>query len=426
VQIFCALTTGKQRQLVQRRMDEHAQHDGLGEEQFRTGSNQSGMRNYNERLIIDTVRRSGPRSKADIARMTQLSAQTVTVIVNRLIADRILMKMGSIKGKVGQPSTPIAINPDGAVSIGVKVGRRSVDLVAVNFTYDVIGKRSLRYAYPDPRDVLAWLDENLSQMLDGFSPSERLRTLGIGIAIPTGLDGWDTAIDAPEGAMSGWSDIDLVKTLNKKTGLPVYVLNDASAACLAQLTLADLRTNKTFLYIYVATFVGGGLVINGELFEGRTGNSGAIGSMPVAQIGPGPDFPAQVIDVASLHRLEATASANGLMPNGFEVFLNDPSAKEMIANWIDQAAPALAKVIVSAQSILDLDHVVMDGGLPKSILDELAVKTRIAIQRYNTEGIAIPEMVLGGLGSDARALGASILPLRANFSVDQAAFLIGN
>jgi predicted NBD/HSP70 family sugar kinase len=426
VQIFCALTTGKQRQLVQRRMDEHAQHDGLGEEQFRTGSNQSGMRNYNERLIIDTVRRSGPRSKADIARMTQLSAQTVTVIVNRLIADRILMKMGSIKGKVGQPSTPIAINPDGAVSIGVKVGRRSVDLVAVNFTYDVIGKRSLRYAYPDPRDVLAWLDENLSQMLDGFSPSERLRTLGIGIAIPTGLDGWDTAIDAPEGAMSGWSDIDLVKTLNKKTGLPVYLLNDASAACLAQLTLADLRTNKTFLYIYVATFVGGGLVINGELFEGRTGNAGAIGSMPVAQIGPGPDFPAQVIDVASLQRLEATASANGLMPNGFEAFLNDPNAKEMIANWIDQAAPALAKVVVSAQSILDLDHVVMDGGLPKNILDNLAEKTRIAIQRYNTEGIAIPEMVLGGLGSDARALGASILPLRANFSVDQAAFLIGN
>src|SRR6056300_391458 len=165
-------------------MDEHRQHDTELPETFRTGSNQSGMRNYNERLIIDTVLRSGPRSKAEIARMTQLSAQTVTVIVNRLITDGILMKMDSIKGKVGQPSTPIAINPEGAVSIGLKVGRRSVDLYAVNFQRDVIAKRTFQYSYPHPKDIFDWLDVNMTDMLNGFAPYLQARVLGIGVAIP--------------------------------------------------------------------------------------------------------------------------------------------------------------------------------------------------------------------------------------------------
>ena len=407
-------------------MDEQVEnHDQMGEA-FHTGSNQSGMRNYNERLIIDTVRRSGSRSKADIARMTQLSAQTVTVIVNRLIADGILIKMGSVKGKVGQPSTPIAINPDGAFSIGIKVGRRSVDLVVINFLHQVITKRSLSYAYPDPRDVLDWLDENIGAVLDEMPAKKRPKTLGIGVAVPTGLDGWESAIDAPKGAMKAWSNIDLAQSIHQKTDLPVIVLNDGSAACLAQLTLADLRRNKTFLYIYVATFVGGGLVINGQLFEGRTGNAGALGSMPLSLLSGDGKAPSQMIDVASLHKLEKTAVRNDMAADGFAAFLNAQASTAMIDDWIAEAAPALAKSVVAAQSLLDVDYVVMDGGLPQNIMAKLVDRTRDCVMHYNTEGIAIPDIILGELGSDARALGAAILPLRANFSVDQSAFVIGN
>lgn len=407
-------------------MDEHRQHDTELAETFRTGSNQSGMRNYNERLIIDTVLRSGPRSKAEIARMTQLSAQTVTVIVNRLITDGILMKMDSIKGKVGQPSIPIAINPEGAISIGVKVGRRSVDLYAVNFQRDVIAKRTFQYSYPHPKDIFDWLDVNMTDMLNGFAPYLQARVLGIGVAIPNDLDGWEAVIGAPDGEMSGWSQIDLVARLETDAKLPVYVLNDASAACLAQMTLVDLRTNKTFLYIYIATFVGGGLVINGELFEGRTGNAGALGSMPMTIVSDYDGQPSQLIEHASLHRLETMAKSAKMLDNGFHSFLHDAASKALINEWVDDAAQALAMAIISAQSVLDLDHVVMDGGLPSGILKQLIEKTRTDILAYNTEGIDIPDIVLGELGNDARALGAAMLPLRANFSVDQSAFVIGH
>lgn len=406
--------------------DEITQDPAPQSETFRTGSNQSGMRNYNERLIIDTVRRSGPRSKAEIARMTQLSAQTVTVIVNRLIADGILIKMDSIRGKVGQPSTPIAINPDGAISIGVKIGRRSVDVIVTNFTHQVIAKRSFRYAYPTAHAVLGWLETNLLSVMDELSPEQQRRVLGIGVAIPTALDGWETVIGAPAGAMAEWSQVDLAAVLTHQTGLPVYMLNDGSAACLAQMTLADMRTDKTFLYIYVATFVGGGLVINGELFEGRTGNAGALGSMPLSAVARGGPAPAQMIERASLHRLETQADRSGMARDGFDHFLAAPHAQTMVQGWINDAAPALAMAITSGQALLDLDHVVIDGALPEEVLQGLIDHIRVALSDYNTEGIELPQIIIGKLGNDARALGAAMLPLRANFAVDQAAFVIGH
>ncbi len=65
------------------------------------GSNQSGMRAYNERLVLSLIRRSGPTSKAEIARLTGLSAQTVSVIMRALEADGLLKKGARVRGRVG-------------------------------------------------------------------------------------------------------------------------------------------------------------------------------------------------------------------------------------------------------------------------------------------------------------------------------------
>ncbi|MEZ5799698.1 MAG: winged helix-turn-helix transcriptional regulator [Nitratireductor sp.] len=78
------------------------------------GSNQSGMRAYNERLVLTLVRRHGSLAKTDIARMTGLSAQTVSVIMRQLEADELLLRGEPMRGRVGQPSVPLSLNPEGA------------------------------------------------------------------------------------------------------------------------------------------------------------------------------------------------------------------------------------------------------------------------------------------------------------------------
>ena len=83
------------------------------------GGNQVSVGQYNERLVISLLRRHGWLTKADLARMTGLSAQTMTVIGKRLTASGLLLSGDKMRGRVGQPSTPFALNPHGAVSIGI-------------------------------------------------------------------------------------------------------------------------------------------------------------------------------------------------------------------------------------------------------------------------------------------------------------------
>ena len=116
------------------------------------GSNLLGVSQYNERLILQMIRRAGSLPKAEIARRSKLSAQTVSVIINRLLRDKLLRKQPRQreKGKVGQPAVPIALNPSGAYSIGVKIGRRSLDILLIDFTGNLLQRLNHRYDFPDP------------------------------------------------------------------------------------------------------------------------------------------------------------------------------------------------------------------------------------------------------------------------------------
>ena len=103
-----------------------------------SSTQKSVVRPQNERLFLDLIRNNGPMSKAELTRATDLSAQSATVIVNRLVEDGLLQPGKAVKGKVGQPSVPYSLDPAGAVSIGIKVGRRSLEVASMSFDYSII------------------------------------------------------------------------------------------------------------------------------------------------------------------------------------------------------------------------------------------------------------------------------------------------
>src|SRR5262249_34990328 len=109
------------------------------------GTNQSGMRDSNERLVLSLVRPHGSLAKTEIARMTGLSAQTVSVIMRELEEEGLLFRQEPVRGKIGQPSIPMALNPDGAYFLGLKIGRRSAELVLIDFLGKVRTSRHMSY-----------------------------------------------------------------------------------------------------------------------------------------------------------------------------------------------------------------------------------------------------------------------------------------
>ena len=121
---------------------------------LRRGTKPTGVRLYNERLVLSLIREHGSLPKADLARLTSLSPPTVSQIVGQLEADGLLRREQPQRGRIGQPSVPLSLNPDGALSFGVKIGRRSCDIVLMDFVGAVRRDLHLAYPYPSPGAVV--------------------------------------------------------------------------------------------------------------------------------------------------------------------------------------------------------------------------------------------------------------------------------
>lgn len=388
------------------------------------GSSQGGVRQYNERVVLQAIRLHGPLAGAEIARLTQLTAQTVSLITKRLEADGLLLRGAPQRGKVGQPSVPLALNPHGAFAVGIKIGRRSMDVLLVDFMGKVRRRWTQDYRYPEPDALLAEIAQRLRDAQDELTPLERLRVQGVGIAAPLSLGGWQTLLEMPPEVAQRWPAVDLRLAVQTLSPWPVLFLKDTAAACVAELAAGRGRSVPSFLYVFVDTFIGGGLVLDSHLHAGVRGNAGAIGSLPLGRVTGDGAAPPQLLSVASLVHLEQRLLAAGLDPRAAtdERALMPPWQSHTQA-WLQEAAAAISQAVTGAACLLDLDSVIVDGSFSRGVLAELLQALDKALSRHSWEGVTRPALAPGQIGSDARALGGALLPLHANFAPDRELFL---
>ncbi len=380
------------------------------------------MRAYNERLVMSLVRRHGALAKADIARLTGLSAQTVSVIMRSLEQDGLLKRGEPQRGRVGQPSIPMSLDPNGAYSFGVKIGRRSADLVLMDFVGVTRGILHETYAWPTVAGILDFIRRGVAILSDRLPAGGSARVAGIGVATPFELWNWADEIGAAAGAMDEWRDVDLAGEIGGMLPFPVYLENDATAACAAELVFGRGGEFADFIYLFVGAFIGGGIVIDHALYPGRTGNAGALGSMPV----PGPGGrPIQLIDAASVVVLERMLRDAGVdpsplwsIPGGWSDF--GPA----LDRWIASSAASIAFAIVAACSVVDFSAAIIDGGFPVEVRDRLVEAIAAEVAAMDLQGIEAPRIVAGEVGPAARAIGGASLPLFKRYLLDRGVLLM--
>jgi predicted NBD/HSP70 family sugar kinase len=385
-----------------------------GDERMR-GSNQAGLRAHNERAVLTLIRRHGEIARADIARRSGLSPQTASVIMRLLEAEALVLRETPRRGRVGQPSVPMRLNPDGAFSLGLKIGRRTVELVLMDFVGVVRARRRLAYAYPRLAEILAFVRQAEVEVTSSLAPALAARIAGLGVAIPFDLWSWPESVGAPVAAMDEWRTVDIVAELANVTGLSVHLANDATAACAAENVFGATRSTD-YIYLFVGAFVGGGIVIDGDLVTGRTGNAAAIGSMPVQD---GAGGVCQLIGVASIHVLEKMIAAEGGDPLAI---WRDAAAWDglgpVLERWLTAAAKALAHALVSGSAVYDFECAVIDGSFPPTIRGRLVAATAGEMARLERQGLSPLDIREGTIGAGAREIGAASLPLFARFLLD--------
>jgi predicted NBD/HSP70 family sugar kinase len=239
----------------------------------------------------------------------------------------------------------------------------------------------------------------------------------MGIAMPFQLWNWVQALGAPQAEMDAWRERDIQADLAAITGMPVYVQNDATSACGAELVFGTGERPSDFLYFYFGTFIGGGLVLNGQLFLGRTGNAAGVGPVPV----PGSDGRMQrLLDVASLSVLaDAMEKAGESSDHLWERPDHWKVGSAVLSAWMDAAADGLASAILSASALLELEAVLIDGWMPESVRAEVTARTQAALLRLDLSGVTPPVVRQGTVGAQARSLGAAAIPLSQRYLIDQ-------
>lgn len=377
----------------------------------------SGLRENNERAVLTAVATHPGSSAAEIARATGLGAQSVSRIVVELETAGLVRRGDARRGQRGQPATPLHLDPNGVFTVGCEIGWRHYHILIRNLTGQVLGEHRRDYAFPDVETVI---DEtgSLAKLLVGLVPEEfRGRVLGMGLAMPSGIGRNIDLVGGSAEQAARWRELDISAAANAASGLEIFRFNDGNAACWAELAAYPPPRPANLAYFQIGTFIGAGLIAEGRLWEGPTGNSANLGSMLVTDHSGRQQF---VHLISSLYALEQRLLAAGQpVPTGSPSSWEWDELEPVATQWLDDAARALAKAISNTHAVMEFSVALVDGAMPRPIVKRLvdAVKMHSAALPVLTSDRPVIE--IGRLGGSAAARGAALKPIyRRYFSRD--------
>ncbi len=356
-------------------------------------------RRHNRSLVLQSLFRDGPLSRADLARATRLTPTSASDLVAGLLDEGLVEEVGRRAGQgVGKPATLVGIIPDARHVVTLDL---SADEDAHGAVVDLTGKVLHRRTVPR-RDRVGQAAVDLAvQLARELVATTDRPILGIGVGSPGVVD---TNGVVTEAANLGWHDVALARHLEGALGLPVHVANDANMATLAEFAYGD-PAGENLLLVKIGEGVGAGLLIDGELFTGDRFAAGEIGHVTVDDRG----------DLCACGRrgcLE-TAVAVPLLRRR----MADAPDDRARARVLEAAGRRLGLALATVVSALNLDDVVLSG--PADVLGEPFREAALATIRRRTIPSVGEHVSLryDSLGDDDVLLGAAVLVLNHELGV---------
>jgi len=242
------------------------------------------VREINLSIILNTLREAAPLSRAQLAARTGLNKTTVSSLVRELIDRQFVREIGYGRSGGGRPAMMLELNPQAGYIIGVEIGVDFILVILTDFTAHVLW-RWQEEINPDqpPETILDRAINATHTAIDHYethvSPDGDSPLLGIGVGIP-GLIDTDSGmvIFAPN---LGWRDVPAREKFTATFDVPIFVDNDANASAMGEHYFGAARQVNDFVYLAAGVGLGGGIVLNGQLYRGISGYAGEIGHMTI-------------------------------------------------------------------------------------------------------------------------------------------------
>ncbi|MFP8944634.1 ROK family protein [Streptomyces fenghuangensis] len=376
-----------------------------------TPGSQSSLHRANLERVVRAVRIAGSLTQAEIARTTGLSAATVSNIVRELKDNGTVEVTPTSAG--GRRARSVSLSGDAGIVVGVDFGHSHLRVAVGNLAHQVLAEES------EPIDV----DASASQ---GFDRAERLverlievtgfrreKVIGLGLGVPGPID-VETGVLGSSTILPGWAGTNPREELSSRLGVEVHVDNDANLGALGELVWGSGRGARDLAYIKVASGVGAGLVIDGQIYRGPGGTAGEIGHITLDESGP-------VCRCGNRGCLETFTAARYVLPLLHSSHGPDLTMPEMVRlarsgdlgcrRVVADVGRHVGSGVANLCNLLNPSRVVLGGDLAEA--GELVLgPIRDSVSRYAIPSAARQLTVVpGALGGRAEVLGALALVL---------------
>jgi predicted NBD/HSP70 family sugar kinase len=398
------------------------------------GTNLLKVRDFNQQVVLETIRGTGGVSRTEIARETGLTAQTITNIVRRLLDEGLVVEAGKkSSARGGKRKVNLEINPDAGYALGAQIDRDEIALVLLNLGGQRV--RRVRHAMPasqTPEKVVRLVGRLVEELIQDAGGVGR-KVLGLGVASPGPLDPEHGVLYEPPG-FKNWEQVPIKLMLEEHTGFPVLVDNDAMAAAVGERWVGKARGTDSFAFVYNGWGLGAGLFLEGHIYRGATGTAGEFGHTPLDPNGPECECgnrgclvrycsPREI--VLAVERKLRAGKSSSLLP----VWQKNPDRLDLAAiraaaldgdrvaaEELAASGRMLGKAVVGMVNLLDLQMVVLGG----KALGEAAHIYRGEVEEA-LQKILYPErrevrVELSSAGEDAGAVGAASVILHATYA----------
>lgn len=373
------------------------------------------MREINRALILDLFRNHEHLSQAQVSRELNLSKSTVSRVVNKLIEEKTIVKIGEGEGKKtgGRKPVILTLNPQNRYVIGIDLGTTNTVVAMANLNSEIIKKIRVPTNRNHNINIIISQLSHLIEKIINNSKVERGKILGIGIA-EAGM------VDTSSGIIKfspnfNWENVNIAKLLEEETGFFTLADNCTRIMSLGEIWHGNGKKINNMFYVNIGYGIGSALIIDGKIYD----NHSEFGHIPITdekvRCGCG-----------KYGCLEAVASGNAIERKGNKVLGgNDDwfSAKNIAnlakngnskaENVFKYVGNYLGKGIAIVSNIFNPDKVILGGGVSRagSILLQPVQK---AFEKHSMKTInSNTKIELSTLGMDAGVYGAITLILNS-------------
>lgn len=325
------------------------------------------IREINEQVLLDHIRRSGPISRTELAGLTGLSKPTVSAALGSLERTGLVHVTGQRTGVPGPAASLYEVRPEAGFVLGLDVGREYLRGAIADLAGTVRSRLSVRTKAGDAMARIQELVDLTVTLADdvGIEVGQLTQTV-------LGSPGvYDPRLDALTltGRLSGWDSPATLAALRDRFGPTLMIENDIDAAAIAERVHGHGRNVDSFAFVSVGTGIGMGLVLDGKLRHGSHGVAGEIGYLPFTE-GSGSDqrdarkrggFDASA-SAAAVVRAARRAGMRG-MSTAEKVFAAAARGDAVAAAVVAEEALLVAKAVCTVITVVDPDLVVLGGGI---------------------------------------------------------------